>query len=104
MASIDVIRRAHGRSFKVRYRDPFGRARSQTFSSRADAERFLHQVESDKARGTYRDSSAGRALVADVFDAWLASRLDLALRRERCTPSWVARISCPASGDVVSVR
>jgi integrase len=78
VASIDVIRRAHGRSFKVRYRDPFGRARSRTFPSRADAERFLHQVESDKARGTYRDPSAGHALVADVFDAWLASRLDLA--------------------------
>jgi hypothetical protein len=70
---------ARGRRYTVRYRDPDGRSRRETFEAKADAERFLHTVSADISRGSWRDPQAGKALVGDVFETWLDERrVDLA--------------------------
>jgi hypothetical protein len=38
-------------SYRARYRDPAGRERSKSFDRKADAERWLAQMEHAKARG-----------------------------------------------------
>jgi integrase len=79
MPSIDTRTGPRGRRFTVRYRDPDGRSRRQTFVTKADAERFLHAVSADISRGTWREPQAGKALVGDVFETWLEERrVDLA--------------------------
>ena len=41
--------------YRARYRDPLGRSHSKMFTRKADAERFLVEVESDKLRGAWID-------------------------------------------------
>jgi integrase len=65
MAHIRRHPEAPGR-WQVRYVDPTGRERSRNFGRRADAERFLHGVEADMARGRWIDPEAGRIR----FDEW----------------------------------
>ena len=43
------------REYRARYRDPLGQQRSKSFSRKADAQRFLLEMESDKARGSWID-------------------------------------------------
>src|SRR3954467_13027709 len=71
-----VERRGNGR-WRARYRTPDGRERSKTFTRKADAERFLAIVESEKLRGDYVDPLGGRRLFGDVVDAWLTSHVQL---------------------------
>ena len=71
-----VQRRSSGQ-WRARYRTPDGRERSKTFRRRADAERFLAVVESEKLRGEYVDPLGGRRLFADVVDDWLNSHVQL---------------------------
>lgn len=79
MASIETRTGPRGRRWTVRYRDPDRRTRRQTFTTKADAERFLHEVSADVSRGSWRDPQAGKALVGDVFMTWLDERrVDLA--------------------------
>ena len=42
-------------SYRARYRDPAGRERSKSFSRKADAERWLAEVEHTKTRGMWTD-------------------------------------------------
>jgi hypothetical protein len=51
-------RKERGR-YRARYRDPAGRSHSTTFTRKADAERFLREVESEKQRGTWIDPRDG---------------------------------------------
>jgi hypothetical protein len=41
--------------YRARYRDPLGRVTSTTFSRKADAQRFLMEMEVDKSRGAWID-------------------------------------------------
>jgi hypothetical protein len=56
-------------SYRARYRDPTGRERSKSFRRKADAERWLAEIEHAKSRGTWTDPALGRTR----FDDWLAS-------------------------------
>jgi integrase len=56
-------------SYRARYRDPAGRERSKSFKRKADAERWLAEIEHAKSRGTWTDPALGRTR----FDDWLAS-------------------------------
>src|SRR3954464_14694295 len=71
-----VERRGNGR-WRARYRTPDGRERSKTFTRKADAERFLAVVESEKIRGEYVDPLGGGRLFGGVVDAWLTSHVQL---------------------------
>ena len=45
------VERRNGK-YRARYRDPLGRAHSKTFSRKADADRFVREMETEKERGT----------------------------------------------------
>ncbi len=41
--------------YRARYRDPLGRQRSETFTRKADAERYLREMQVDIERGRWID-------------------------------------------------
>src|SRR4029077_13955185 len=51
--------------------------RSQTFSRRIDAERFLSVVETNKLRGDYVDPEGGRKLFGEFVEEWVANHAQL---------------------------
>ena len=56
--------------YRARYRDPLGSVQSKTFTRKADAEKFVLQVESEKLRGDWldpRDADMPVALWAETF-------------------------------------
>lgn len=59
-------------SYRVRYRDPAGVARSKTFRKVSQANVFAATVEADKARGTYVDHTLGRITLGEYAEQWLA--------------------------------
>ncbi|MPZ67827.1 MAG: tyrosine-type recombinase/integrase [Pseudonocardiaceae bacterium] len=62
-----------GLRYKVRYLDPNGQERSKSFPDRQKgaAEAFLHEVETDKNKGTYLDPTAGRIIFQRFAEKWL---------------------------------
>lgn len=62
-----------GLRYKVRYLDPNGQERSKSFPDRQKgaAEAFLHEVETDKNKGTYLDPTAGRVSFRRFAERWL---------------------------------
>lgn len=68
-----TARHGSGRRWKARYLDPDGRERSKSFARKADAERFLTEVEHSKLEGSYLDPDAGRVTLASRIPVWLAS-------------------------------
>ena len=84
-----VEKRGSGR-WRARYRDPNGQERSRTFARRADAERFLATMETDKLRGSWVDPAAGRSAFGEYARRWqelqvhrdtTAAQVDTHLRR-----------------------
>jgi len=61
---------SRGARYVARYLDPDGKERSKTFRSKANAERFLIQVEAAKLNGAYRDPAAGRLTFNQWADQW----------------------------------
>ena len=41
--------------YRARFSDPLGNVQSRTFARKADAERFLRQVDADQLRGQWVD-------------------------------------------------
>lgn len=67
--------RSSGKAVKVqvvRWREPGGRQREKTFRLKKEAVAFAASVDTEKARGTYRDPNAGRVTLA----AFLRDHLD----------------------------
>src|SRR5436853_7774416 len=64
-----VEKRGPGR-WRARYRGPDGRERSQTFSKRVDAERFVTAVEHSKLIGAYVDPADGRVTFGTYAERW----------------------------------
>ncbi|MGH9151444.1 MAG: hypothetical protein ACRD03_03340 [Acidimicrobiales bacterium] len=50
-----VEKRPGEKGYRARYLDPLGRKHSRTFARKADAQRFLVEMEADKARGSWID-------------------------------------------------
>jgi hypothetical protein len=69
VATIEKRMRNGKTTYRVRYRDPAGAQRSKVFARKADAQRFLNETETAKARGTWTDPALGRVLFRD----WLGS-------------------------------
>ncbi|HXF71149.1 MAG TPA: site-specific integrase [Actinomycetota bacterium] len=89
-----------GTRYRVRYRDPSGRHRSETFRRRKDAEERLHQIEVELRGGTWRDPSAARATVAERARAWLGGLQHLR-PSTRAQYAWaVERYIVPGLGDL----
>lgn len=69
-----VQKRGPGR-WRARYRGPDGRERSRTFRRKADAERFLATVETDKVRGTWVDPRLSRTSIEAFWHRQLLPHL-----------------------------
>lgn len=65
-----------GMRYKVRYLDPDGKEKSESFPDkcRAQAEDFLHRVENDLRQGSYVDPNAGRILFKSYAERWVQAQ------------------------------
>ncbi|HEY6682279.1 MAG TPA: site-specific integrase, partial [Propionibacteriaceae bacterium] len=78
MASIEKRPRHGGRaSWRAHYRTPSGEQRNKTFNRKAEAERFLANVESSKNTGCFVDSVLARITVGDWATHWLDNQTHL---------------------------
>lgn len=66
-----VEKRSANAGYRARYRDPLSRQRSRSFAPKADAQRFLLEMESDKARGTWIDPRGADVVLADWAEEFL---------------------------------
>lgn len=71
--SKDPARQGKGARWRVRYRDPQRHWRSEAFTRRSEAERFLHKLANDLNDGTYANPDRGRITVAQVAETWFRS-------------------------------
>jgi integrase len=69
------LEKRNGR-YRARYRDPLGRQRCETFSRKADAERFLREMQVDIERGRWIDPAGADMPLA----VWAEEFLQLARR------------------------
>ena len=73
--------------YRARYRDPLGRQRSETFTRKADAERFLREMQVDIERGRWIDPAGADLALA----SWAEEFLSLARRLSPSTQETYAR-------------
>ena len=66
----------HNGKYRARYRDPHGRVTSRSFPRKADAERFVREMEVAVSRGAWVDPRGAEQRLAD----WAVEFLDLARR------------------------
>jgi integrase len=69
--TMGFIEKRSGR-YRARYRDPLGRSRSETFTRKSDAERFLREVQVDIERGRWLDPSGGEVALAIWVEEFLS--------------------------------
>lgn len=89
-----------GMRYRVRYLDPNGRERSQSFPDRqkSAADAFLHEVETDKNKGSYLDPTAGRITFRRFAETWLAAQTFAESTRESVAGRLVRHVY-PHFGD-----
>jgi integrase len=66
-----IERRPGEAGYRARYLDPLGRKHSKTFARKADAQRFLLEMEADKARGSWIDPRVAEMPLAEWADEFL---------------------------------
>ena len=90
----------NGMRYRVRYLDPNGRERSQSFPDRqkSAAEAFLHEVETDKNKSSYLDPTAGRITFRRFAETWLAAQTFAESTRESVAGRLVRHVY-PHFGD-----
>ena len=99
MATIEKRMRNGKTTYRVRYRDPAGGQRSKVFARKADAQRFLNETETAKARGTWTDPSLGRVLFRDWLGEWWATTTNLRASTRERDESLLRRLALPRFGD-----
>lgn len=90
------ITRTPNGGYRANWRDPSGRQRAKTFTTKKAARQFLAEVETTKTRGLYVDPHAGRTLFADHARQWMSSRntestttaRDASVMRTHVVPQW----------------
>ncbi|WP_433017671.1 tyrosine-type recombinase/integrase [Kribbella sp. CA-294648] len=63
-----------GKRWLAMWLDPSGKEKSRAFSSKARADKYASEMETDVARGEYADPQAGRVRFGEVLESWLKSR------------------------------
>jgi integrase len=99
MATIEKRVRNGKTTYRVRYRDPAGGQRSKVFARKADAQRFLSETETAKARGTWTDPALGRVLFRDWLGEWWATTTNLRASTMERDESLLRRLALPRFGD-----
>jgi integrase len=87
-------------SYRARYRDPAGRERSKSFARKADAERWLAEVEHAKTHGLWTDPRLGRIRFADWLTAWWATTTNLRPTTRARDETLLRRHALPRFGDL----
>jgi integrase len=78
MGSVRKLKFKSGRNgWQARWRDPNGTDRAKNFTRKADAERYLIDLESSKLRGRYTDPRLSRTKVVDWLAEWQPTRTNL---------------------------
>jgi integrase len=77
MAHIDRRNRGGTIRYVARYIEPTGRERSKSFTPRADAQKYLTQIEAAKLTGSWVDPKHGRTLFRDWHAEWWGSVVNL---------------------------
>jgi hypothetical protein len=98
MATIEKRIRSGKTTYRVRYRDPAGHQRSKVFARKADAQRFLNETETAKARGTWTDPSLGRVLFRDWLGEWWATTTNLRPKTRDRDELLLRRLALPRFG------
>ncbi len=100
-----TIRKLPSGRYQARHVDASGRRHRapNTFATKADAGRWLADVEAAIARGTWIDPDAGRVLLADYAQGWIDSRPGLRPRTRELYQSLLDLHLAPALGDVALV-
>jgi integrase len=70
MTHIDRRDRNGAVRYVARYTDPTGRERAKSFTRRADAKKYLTEIEAAKFNGSYLDPTAGRLTFNQWADQW----------------------------------
>lgn len=86
--------------FQVRYRDPSGAQRAKNFARRADANRFLIEIESAKATGRFTDPKAGKVPFAKWVDEWWETTVNLRPSTRDRDQTYLRRYILPDFEDV----
>jgi integrase len=68
---VGFVEKRSGR-YRARYRDPLGRQRSQTFTRKADAERFIREQQVEVDRGRWIDPRGADAALAEWSEEFLS--------------------------------
>jgi integrase len=78
-AMVHIDRRNRGGTIRyvARYIDPAGRERSKSFTRRADAQKYLTEIEAAKLKGIWVDPKHGRTWFQDWHDEWWGSVVNL---------------------------
>src|SRR5215218_1254302 len=77
MAHIDRRDRNGAVRYVARYVDPTGRERSKSFTRRADAQKYLTEIEAAKLRGAWVDPAHSRTLFGDWHSEWWTTTVNL---------------------------
>lgn len=106
MASINK----RGSSYQVKWREPGGNWKSETFAKKAHADKKKRDVESELADGTYITAARGEARVADWVQEYVDGRVDIGVTTRNRTqgiidthirPRWASvRLSAVQHGDI----
>jgi integrase len=64
-------------TYRARYRDPAGHERARVFGRKAEAQRFLTEIENRKLKGTWTDPTLGRIRFRDWLQEWWATTTNL---------------------------
>ena len=92
-----AIRRLPSGRWQVRYQLPSGERlpAPRTFSTKAEATRWLAATETDRTRGLWMDPRGGAVLLEDYAWAWLDSRARIAPRTREIYQSQIANHILP---------
>ncbi|WP_415947736.1 tyrosine-type recombinase/integrase [Streptomyces sp. KLOTTS4A1] len=85
--------------WRVRWYGPDGKPKSATFQKLPEAENHVHVVEAKLRDGSYRDASAGKATLLDVYEKWRGTLGGLEpTTRETYLDTWRVHVE-PRWGD-----
>lgn len=109
MGSIRPYETAHGRRYRVRYRQPdHSEKEKRGFRTKSEAELFLSSVTLSKSKGTYIDPAASKIRVGDLAEAWLDSKRPPMMKPSSFQPlvlAWNAHVAPVwADRDLSSIR
>jgi integrase len=93
-----IERRAGEPGYRARYLDPLGRKHSKTFARKADAQRFLLEMEADKARGSWIDPRVAEMPLAEWADEFLRLARRLSAGTQETYQRDISRFVLPRFG------